>query len=168
MENPKCLACDTVAGKIHPPGGIIHRDNLWIVDHAVGLKPNDPIPFKGFLIICPVRHVNQVSWLTDEEQTEFGLLLKDVATALTRVMQPEKIYVCSFGEQVEHVHWYVIPRSADMPKNGLEVLEGIVRRRRWLCTLKEAASVAVRVKSELEALVKMRQGSPDLPYSSMF
>lgn len=168
MSSTKCLACDILAGKIQPPGGIIHRDSLWLVDHAVGLKPEDPIPFKGFLIICPVRHVDRVGALTDEEQAVFGLLLKDVVTAVSRVLKPEKVYVCSFGEQVEHVHWYVIPRTADMPKSGIDVLNGIMRKRSWPCSLKDAATVAFMVKSELEVLVNARNGLPGLPYSSIF
>lgn len=163
-----CLACDILAGKTQPPGGLIHRDGLWVVDHAMGLRPDDPIPLRGFLIVSPVRHVENIFQLTDEEQAEFGLLLKDVALAIKRVLAPEKIHVCSFGELVGHVHWYVIPRSADMPKSGLQVLDGIFNKRRWTCTVKEAAMTALKVKAELEALLGSRGGDRDCPYSVLF
>jgi len=168
MGKTSCLACEINAGNISTPGGLIHRDHLWVVDHAVGPKPNDPIPLKGFLIICPVRHVDQLHLLTDEEQLNFGLLLNDVTNALARVLKPEKVYVCSFGEEVRHVHWYVIPRMSDMPKSGLDVLRGIFREKKWPCSLKDAAATALKVKVELERLVESRGGTASVPYSHMF
>jgi len=168
MPKKSCFACDVNAGKITTPGGLIHCDGHWVVDHAIGLKPDDPIPLKGFLIICPVRHVEQLHLLTDEEQMIFSLLLKDVGTALMRVLQPEKIHVCSFGEEVKHVHWYVIPRVAGMPTSGMDVLRGIFKERKWTCGLKDAAATALKVKAELEQLIAGRGGNSVLPYSHMF
>lgn len=168
MPKKSCLACDVLAGKVQPPGGIIHRDSLWLVDHALGAKPSDPIPLKGFLIVCPVRHVEHLAQLTDEEQAVFGLLLKDVATAVTRVLKPEKTHVCSFGEDVGHVHWYVIPRMPGMPKSGLDVLRGMFRERKWPCTNKEAATTAFKIKAELDKLIASRGGDAGCPYPGVF
>ncbi|MFA5185979.1 MAG: HIT family protein [Patescibacteria group bacterium] len=168
MGKTKCFACDVNNEKIHVPGKLIHRDELWVVDHAIGRRPDDPIPLMGFLIICPVRHVEQIHMLTDEELLNFGLLLKDVANALNKVLAPEKIHVCSFGESVRHVHWYVIPRSAGMPQNGYDVLRGIFRDKKWACSVKDAAATALKVKSELEQLFATRGGSRSTPYSHLF
>lgn len=168
MEKRGCFACDVNAGRVSVPGGFIHRDDLWVVDHAIGLKPTDPIPLKGFLIICPVRHVEQLHQLTDEEWANFGLLFSDVCKALSSVMQPEKIYACSFGEEVGHVHWYVIPRMAGMPKSGQDVLRGIFKERKWACSLKDASDVSLEVKQGLEQLITSRGGLSSLPYSHLF
>lgn len=168
MAQQSCLGCDVNAGKIPTPGGLLHRDDLWVVDHIIGLKPDDPIPLKGFLIICPVRHVEHIHLLTDEEQLNFGLLLADVTNALAHVMRPEKIHVCSFGEEVGHVHWYVIPRLAGMPKSGLRLLHEIFVAKNLGCSSEDATEVALKVKSELERLVKSRGGEASMPYSHMF
>ena len=168
MGKTRCFACNVNSEKIQAPGGLIHRDDLWVVDHAIGRRPEDPIPLRGFLIICPVRHIEQINLLTDEEWLNFGLLLKDVTNALHRVLKPEKIHVCSFGESVQHVHWYVIPRMADMPQSGYDVLHGIFRDKKWACSLKDAASTALKIKSELEQLFASRGGSRSTPYSHLF
>jgi diadenosine tetraphosphate (Ap4A) HIT family hydrolase len=168
MAEQNCLACDVNAGKVMPPGGLLHRDDLWVVDHIVGLKPEDRIPCLGFLIICPVRHVEHIHLLTDEEQISFGLLLADVTNALAGVMRPEKIHVCSFGEDVRHVHWYAIPRLSGMPKSGLGLLHEIFVDKRWTCTPEAASAAALKIKAELERLVASRGGPQGMPYSHMF
>ncbi len=167
MDKKTCLACEVNVGKITTPGGLIHRDELWVVDHAVGRNPDDPIPLKGFLIICPVRHVEHIHLLTDEEQLNFGLLLLDVTNALVKVLKPEKIHIHSMGEDVKHVHWYVVPRMAGMPENGLDFLVEVIRGRRWACSIKDASTTALKVKAELEQLVASRGGTSSTPYSHL-
>jgi len=168
MPKTSCFACDVNAGKATTPGGFIHRDDRWAVDHAIGLKPDEPIPLNGFLIVCPVRHVEHVHLLTDEEQADFSLLLKDVSMAVQKVLQPEKVYICSFGEVVRHVHWYVIPRMPGMPRSGIDVLHGIFTERKWSCSVKDASMTAIKVKAELEQLIAARGGTALAPYSHMF
>lgn len=165
MDQIGCLGCDVNAGRIKVPGGLIHRDDDWVVDHAVGMKPEDPIPLKGFLIICPVRHVEDVHELTSGEMAAFSLLLRDVVRAVNLVTKPQKVYVCSFGEAVKHVHWYVIPRYAQMPASGLDVLNGIFREKRWICPWEDAEMTAKRLKTKLKRLILVRNGDTDcLPF----
>ncbi|MBI5654964.1 HIT family protein [Candidatus Uhrbacteria bacterium] len=158
MTQADCLACDVNAGRIQVPGGFIHRDDKWVVDHIVGMKPGEPIPLKGFLIICPSRHVERIDELTPWEMSAFSTLLRDVTRAVGLTLKPQKIYVCSFGEAVKHVHWYVIPRYAEMPASGIDVLDGIFREKRWTCAWEDAEKVAGRIKTKLRRLIMVRQG----------
>lgn len=63
------------------------------------------------------------------------------------VVSPQKVYVCSFGSVVKHVHFYLIPQMAGMPNAG-ELLEELAAGRR-ACSDDDAADVAGRVRAEL-------------------
>jgi diadenosine tetraphosphate (Ap4A) HIT family hydrolase len=75
--------------------------------------------------------------------------------ALAAVLNPGKIYVCSFGEAVQHVHWYVIPRLPGMPESGLSVLLQMMRERTWACSDAEAAALVTRVRREVDRLTRL-------------
>ena len=44
----RCLACDVTARRIIPPGGTIHEEGDWLLEHAIS-----PVPLKGWLILKP-------------------------------------------------------------------------------------------------------------------
>ncbi|HLF78685.1 MAG TPA: HIT family protein [Dehalococcoidia bacterium] len=138
-ESTQCLACDTVLGAQVAPGGIIYQSEHWLVDHHFGAI------MKGFLIIKSRRHCEHVAQLTPDELTDFGRVVGLTSKALTEVMSPAKVYVCSWGESATHVHWCLIPRSDDMPANGIEVTTNLWDGR-WSCTAEEAAEVADQVR----------------------
>ena len=60
------------------------------------------------------------------------------------VFNPEKIYISSFGDAVRHIHFYVIPRTHDMPADALSILRQLFDGR-WACSDDEAAEVATRM-----------------------
>ena len=109
-----------------------------------------PASLAGFLILQPRRHVEQIADLTMEEASEFGPVLRRATLALTRVVQPEKVYVCSFGSAVKHVHFYLIPVSTSMPADvvGADLLKELSTGR-WACSDEEAAHVAAQVRVEM-------------------
>ena len=109
-----------------------------------------PASLAGFLILQPRRHVEQIVDLTMDEAAEFGNVLRRATRALTHVVAPEKVYVCSFGSAVKHVHFYLIPRSADMPADlvGADLLKELATGR-WACSDDEAAHIAAQVRVEM-------------------
>ena len=98
----------------------------------------------GFLIIKTKRHVEDIADLTLSEMASFGDALNRTTRALRDVVAPERISVATFGESERHVHWFVVPRRADMPV-GPSVLVNMWDKR-WACTDEEAADVANRVR----------------------
>ncbi|HEY7341467.1 MAG TPA: HIT domain-containing protein [Ktedonobacterales bacterium] len=144
-----CLACDVLAGKVTPPGGVIYDDQYWRVDHSTS-----PIVLPGFLIIKPRRHVEHIALLTAEEMAAFGPLLRNTCRALAHVLHPAKIYATSFGEAVAHVHWYVLPRMPDMPANGIEVLSRLFGEKPWAGSDEEAAAIADQVRPLLTEMMR--------------
>lgn len=98
-----CIACEILTGQKKIPGGSLLRTNNFDIhqDFAV------PIP--GFLIIVPVRHVNSVEDFTNEEATEFGLLLKTARKAVTQSLGIELVHLLQ-DENSPHFHLAMLPR----------------------------------------------------------
>jgi diadenosine tetraphosphate (Ap4A) HIT family hydrolase len=126
---------------------VIFDDGLWVVDHSTS-----PVLLAGFLIVKPRRHVDHVGDLSDEEAAALGPLLRDTARAAQRSLGAAKVYVCSFGEAVGHVHFYVVPRYEGMPPEGPEVLRLMFEERRWATDDASAVEAARLVREELMAI----------------
>jgi diadenosine tetraphosphate (Ap4A) HIT family hydrolase len=104
----------------------------------------------GFLILQPKRHVEHVGDLSADEATRLGHILSRACRALQEELKPEKVYVCSFGSLVKHVHFYLIPRMPEMPGDlsGDELLRAIFDGR-WACSDETAAELARGVREEI-------------------
>jgi len=155
----KCLACRLNAGELTAPGGIMYSDDYWSVDHA--LNPGDATfsPLKGHVIVRARRHVRHVHLLENEEAMNLGLVLRDVAEAVARAMDPQRVYVCSIGESVAHLHWHIIPRYTGMPANPADILNGIFRLGSWHCPTVDAEAAAAKIKGFLDQIVASRENS---------
>jgi diadenosine tetraphosphate (Ap4A) HIT family hydrolase len=105
----KCLSCDIVTGKQVEPGGVIYENTYWHVGSAVG-----PAVWRGFLVIKLKRHCEHLAELTPAEAAVLGPVIRTTCLALTEVLRTAKVYVCSFGEGVKHVHFWALPRPSEM------------------------------------------------------
>jgi len=134
-----------IAGRRETPGGVIFENEFWHLTHQVS-----PVQLPGFLILQPKRHVEQVGDLTAEEAAGVGPLLSAASQALNLHLQARKVYVCSFGSVVMHVHFYLLPLTAEIPTdlNGGHLLNEVFAGR-WACSDAEAADAAARVRVEL-------------------
>jgi diadenosine tetraphosphate (Ap4A) HIT family hydrolase len=120
-----CSACDEIAGHTHAPGGVIFDDGLWFVSHHTG-----PFTDPGELILKTRRHCESLAELTEPEAKALGQILKDAIGAMERIVAAERIYAVSFNERVRHVHFLLLPRTADMPRG--HVISDLYRRARNL------------------------------------
>jgi len=151
------MACDVLAGRLKAPGGVIYEDEYWMVDHSVS-----PVMLRGFLIIKLKRHCEHLAELTPEEAAAFGPIMRNTCLAISQVFKPVKVYVCSFGEAVKHIHFYVIPRTPDMPAGSLPVLMHLrikmilyrLGMRKLACSDEGAAEVAAQVQVEFQHLMR--------------
>lgn len=108
----KCVGCEVVRGSIKTPGGFIYQDEFWTVTHSISLGG---APLKGMLILQPRRHCTHLAELASEEIENLGLLLRETCKAIHEILNPAKIYACSVGEGVKHVHFMMMPRMDGMP-----------------------------------------------------
>src|SRR3954468_12468267 len=144
MDEGQCLACDVNLGRIEPPGGFILDDELWIADHEL-----TPL-LRGYLILKPRRHVHYFADLTDDEADRFGPTLRQLLRAMQSVLAPERIYVNSFAEMVHHLHFHLIPRYADMPALGPDLLPQVFAGR-WACEMATAEQTAADIRLALDS-----------------
>ena len=80
----------------------------WIVEHTVG-----PLPL-GTLIVKPRRHVAHVADLDEAEAHELGPLLRRAADTVTKLVEPDQVYVCLWshmGGRPVHIHFLVQPTT---------------------------------------------------------
>ena len=147
----ECKTCKANRSELVAPGGVIHADELWQVEHML-----EPLPMAGWLIVKPLRHVTAFADLTDDEAATFGPLVRRVMAALQRVTGAEKVYLCLFAEAsgFVHLHFHLIPamREWTREQRGPAVFEliGDAMRRGNLVDPAVAASLADRVRTELE------------------
>ena len=105
-----CSICDEVAGRIVAPGGPIYGDGLWLVSHHTGAW-TDP----GEVLVKLRRHVESLAQVTAEESAALGPILRAGVAAIERALHPERTYVASFNERVRHLHFYLLPRTRNLP-----------------------------------------------------
>lgn len=154
-----CLACQATRGEVAAPGGTIYDDGVWRVEHSL-----PPILLKGWLIAKPLRHVEHVGDLNWIEQRGLGQVLPLVSQALREGLDAKRVYLCSFGELVHHVHFYLIPRYEGMPASGLDVLGQMFSDPSpWASGEGEAIEAAARVRDRIEA----RRWTPDMIASAL-
>lgn len=145
-----CKTCKANRGELQAPGGVIHRDELWQLEHML-----EPLPMAGWLIAKPRRHVTAFSALTDDEAATFGPLVRRTMAALERVTGAEKVYLCLFAEAAGfvHLHFHLIPamREWTREQRGPAVFDliGEATRRGNLVDPADAAAIADRVRAAL-------------------
>lgn len=108
----ECGTCRANQGELRAPGGIIYEDGFWRLEHLL-----EPVPFAGWLVLKPLRHIESLAEMNSEEVTTFGPLVQSISRALHDELEPAKVYLCSFGEGegFAHIHFHFIPRFAETP-----------------------------------------------------
>ena len=98
-----CLLCEEEGGTV-----------LWRDDFCRIVR----VPADGYPGLCRVvlnRHVREMTDLAGEERSRLMGVVFATESALRGLFQPDKMNLASFGNQVPHLHWHVIPRTADDP-----------------------------------------------------
>jgi diadenosine tetraphosphate (Ap4A) HIT family hydrolase len=151
MLIPGCVACDIVAGKLIEPGGVIYENDYWHVGSAVSF----PFIWPGFLIIKLKRHCDHLAELSSEEAVALGPVIQSTCLALAKVLHPAKVYVCSFGDGVKHVHFWLLPRPSDMRPGMHSVMFNLDMRRmltrllgmkKWIVPEEDVITIAKQVR----------------------
>ena len=148
----ECLSCEVLAGNRKPPGGVIYEDDYWHVDSVVR-----PVFWRGFLIIKLKRHCEHLADLTPEEAASLGPVVRMTCRALSEVLKPAKVYVCSFGDGVKHIHFWALPRPHDMRPGlhwvmwHLDVRQYLTRLgiKRWVCSDREVEDLTAQIRQQI-------------------
>ncbi|MFC8591464.1 HIT family protein [Streptomyces atroolivaceus] len=153
MTSPECYACDQEAQFAElPPRECVAFDQHWRVAHSF----NTAVP--GWLVLLPRRHVTAVHDLTDAEASTLGTWQVGLSRALRDVTGCDKTYVVQFAEAegFAHVHFHIVPRTADLPQEqrGPGVFELLRRPRPERVTAAQADETARSLRARL-------RGHPD-------
>jgi diadenosine tetraphosphate (Ap4A) HIT family hydrolase len=73
----------------------------------------DDADYAGFCRVIWHAHVKEMTDLAAADRTHLFAVVLAVEAQLRELMQPAKINLASFGNQVPHLHWHVIPRFVD-------------------------------------------------------
>src|SRR5262245_15295329 len=106
-----CVACEIVAGRLVPPGGVVAR---WPGFHLHAIAGTTPV--RGWLVLTVDRHVRGLYDLDDAQAARLGVLAAGVERAQREALGAEHVYTALFAEQVPHLHVHLIPRYADTPE----------------------------------------------------
>jgi diadenosine tetraphosphate (Ap4A) HIT family hydrolase len=107
-----CQACPRLAARDPAPRDRIVATAHWNVAHAFNAN------LEGWLVVIPRRHVEALDELDAKESAELGTLLVEVSRALRATTGCVKTYVLLLAEAegFQHVHFHVVPRSAELPQ----------------------------------------------------
>lgn len=98
-----CLFCEEEGG------AVLWRDDFCRVVRVSGGE------YPGLCRVVLNRHVREMTDLADAERERLMRVVFATESALRGLFQPDKMNLASFGNQVAHLHWHVIPRTTDDP-----------------------------------------------------
>jgi diadenosine tetraphosphate (Ap4A) HIT family hydrolase len=83
---------------------------IWHDEACRVIRVDDPA-YPAFLRVIWQAHVGEMSDLPPAAQRHLMNVVLAAEGALRSTLQPHKINLASFGNQVPHLHWHVIPRD---------------------------------------------------------
>ena len=98
-----CLLCEEEGGTV------LWRDDFCRIVRIPGAD------YPGLCRVVLNRHARELTDLAEEERSRLMRAVFATESALRGLFQPDKMNLASFGNQVPHIHWHVIPRSAEDP-----------------------------------------------------
>lgn len=96
---PDCPLC-------HPSA----ENLIWQDEACRVVRVADPA-YPAYLRVIWQAHVREMSDLPPAAQRHLMNVVLAAEGALRSLLQPHKINLASFGNQVPHLHWHVIPRD---------------------------------------------------------
>jgi diadenosine tetraphosphate (Ap4A) HIT family hydrolase len=132
-----------------PPRELIAVDGAWRVAHAI----HSALP--GWLVVVPMRHVEALEEMTEDEVAPLGPLLRRSSLALQAVTGALKSYVMFFAEAegFAHLHIHLVPRMASFTEAqiGPRVLEFLGRPEAEWISDADQDELALRLRDAIAA-----------------
>ena len=100
--------------------------------------------YPGFVRVVLSRHVVEMTDLDPTERDQMMHVVFGVERVLREMYRPDKVNLASFGNQVPHLHWHVIPRFRDDP-HFPEPVWGAVQRKAATRPVVDDARISARL-----------------------
>ena len=111
IQDSPCFICEMISGR-NNANHIIYQDNLFIA--FLNKYPS----LYGYALVAPVEHKEQVTGdFTMDEYIALQRGVYQVAEAVRRTVETERVYILSLGSQQgnRHVHWHIAPLPYGVP-----------------------------------------------------
>lgn len=111
IQNSPCFICQLIAGRLNG-NHVIYQDDTFIA-----FLNKYPVLY-GYALVAPIAHKEQVTGdFTLDEYVSLQRAVYQVAEAVRRTLEPERVYLLSLGSQQgnRHVHWHVAPLPYGVP-----------------------------------------------------
>ena len=148
-HDPTCRICAQNTGAAPVVGGVLYRDDEWLVRHAP-----PPYGVAGWLTVQTQRHVREPADFNDREAAAFGPAFRHFARTLREVTGALRIYMAAMGESVPHFHAHLVPRYEVMPDgaSAWAVFDLAQRAAKGEITVDPAA--VTRIMADFQAALK--------------
>lgn len=80
-------------------------------DNYFRIEQSSECNLPGYLILHLKTPCTSLTKLDDDIAIDLMLMIKHIQQAIQAVIQPEKIYVCSFAEVNPQLHYHIFPRT---------------------------------------------------------
>ncbi len=71
-------------------------------------------PFRiGNCIISLKRHLTSISKMTEKESKSVFYMISNLSRSLEKLFDAKKVYLASFCDQVNHLHFHLIPKLSE-------------------------------------------------------
>ncbi len=100
------VICSIAAGEL--PAEVVWRD-----EELIAFLDHRPV-FKGHVLVCPVRHVANLTELPDDLLAPLFTLVKRVAVAVEQSLGAQGSFTAvntTISQSIMHLHVHVVPRS---------------------------------------------------------
>jgi diadenosine tetraphosphate (Ap4A) HIT family hydrolase len=119
IEVKGCLGCEISNGNLVPFGGILYRDNYFLVNTDFEL------PIDGFIIISAVRHVEKYTDLSEKELNDLTKLIYRTLNILRENNVCDEYNIILEEKKDYHFHIWLMPRHKWMIQKFGKVLKNI-------------------------------------------
>jgi diadenosine tetraphosphate (Ap4A) HIT family hydrolase len=109
MTSDACPECRVAKGDLGS-GLLALREGAFVVHPKLEAPP---VP--GWMVVAPLRHVEQWDALDATELRELGPLVARVSAALRASTPTTRVYVSVFAEVLPHFHVHVVARPPEWP-----------------------------------------------------
>ena len=111
IQNSPCFICEMIAGRL---GG---NHVIYQGDEFIAFLNKFPT-LHGYVLVAPLSHKEQVTRdFSVEEYLSLQHAIYQVAEAVQRTVETERVYILSLGSQQgnRHVHWHIAPLPYGVP-----------------------------------------------------
>jgi len=109
-----CFICKKHRALSEYTGPIIFEHGGLTLTHFPSVPDEKAV--EGWLIVEPRRHIEHMSEMNEAESAALGLLLAKAERLIKEKLGAEHVYLQRINDKVAHLHFHLIPRYPDTPK----------------------------------------------------